>query len=187
MRVETRSRSVVEAVGIVLRRMPSEARKKVEEFVTVVRADRDFHMLGLGGIDPTSAMLAPTWKSLSDIGSTNYNAQIVVTLPIFKLSSAKSQIGIVAHEFGHAWRASQFGKGWHEYMQTRHAAEERLADDWSQRWGFEDNIKIMRDERRRIVNPLLEEQEPVIMRRILDQARRQQEKMRSLIANENNP
>jgi len=62
-----------------------------------------------------------------------------------------------------------FGKGWHEKTQTRYAAEERLANDWAKRLGFEDNIKTMREERRRIVNPLLMEREPEITRRMLQE------------------
>jgi hypothetical protein len=71
-------------------------------------------------------MLCPLWKALHDLDS--YTPQIIVTLPIFRLFSPKAQAGIMAHEFAHAVRASKFGPGWHEKVQTRYAAEERLAD-----------------------------------------------------------
>jgi hypothetical protein len=151
--------------------MPKSARQVVEEFVFVIRASTSY-TIGMGDLDPVSAMLAPLYN---DLTSKAYRPQVLVTLPIFRLFSAKAQIGIMAHEFAHAERASRLGQGWHEKMQARHAAEERLANSIAIRWGFGKYVEAMRRERHGSVNPVLEARGPAIVHRALKQTRRQQE------------
>jgi hypothetical protein len=78
-------------------------------------------------------MLAPL---CADVALKAYRPQVLVMLPIFRLFSAKAQIGIMAHELAYAERASRLGHGWHEKMRARYSAEERLANSIAIRWGF---------------------------------------------------
>src|SRR5271157_5664165 len=98
MRIETRSRAVLQAIAAVLHRMPKGARQVVEEFVFVIRARTDY-TIGMCGLDPVSAMLAPLY---CDSTCKACIPQVLVTLPIFRLFSSKAQVGIIAHEFAHA-------------------------------------------------------------------------------------
>ena len=190
MRIYTRSRIVIQATVTVLRLMPLDARRRVEEFVSVIRARSDYAMAGLcGDIDRASAMVFPfrAYEQDPETGKwtqSEVEPQVLVTLPIFRLFSRKAQVGIIAHEFAHAARASQLGQGWHERMQSRYAAEERLADSAAIRWGFGSHIRLLRRGRDRTVNQVLEERAPKIVRRQLRETQRQQDELRSLFAKE---
>jgi hypothetical protein len=164
MRIETRSRAVRQATAAVLGGMPKSARQVVEEFVFVIRASTSYS-IGLGGLNPGSAMLAPLY---TDLTFKAYSPQVLVTLPIFRLFSAKAQIGIMAHELAHAVRASRLGQGWHEKMRARYAAEERLANSIASRWGFGKQVEAMRLERHGSVDPMLEARGPAIEHRSLE-------------------
>ena len=164
MRIETRSRAVRQATAAVLHGMPKSARQVVEEFVFVIRASTSYSV-GMGGLDPVSAMLAPLYN---DFTFEAYRPQVLVTLPIFRLFSAEAQIGIMAHELAHAERASRLGQGWHEKMRSRYAAEERLANSIAIRWGFGKYVEAMRRERHGTVIPMLEARGPAIVRRSLE-------------------
>jgi hypothetical protein len=74
--------------------------------------------------------------------------QITFFLPVFRLYSRKTIVGVVAHELGHALRASRMGPEWHEEMQRRSQREEHEANALASRWGFGTHIRAMRDERR---------------------------------------
>ena len=68
MRVETRSRAVAQAMGIVLRLMPMRARRNVAEFVTAVRARNEYGMCGLSddiedGPSDVTVSSAQRWRS----------------------------------------------------------------------------------------------------------------------------
>ena len=143
----------------------------VEEFVFVIRVSTSYS-IGIGGVDPASAMLAPLY---TDVTLKAYRPQVLVTLPIFRLFSAKAQIGIMAHEIAHAERASRLGQGWPEKMQARYAAEERLANSIAIRWGFGKYVEAMRRNRHGSVNPMLETRGPAIVHRALEQTRRRRE------------
>ena len=143
MRIETRSRAVLQAVAIVLRRMPEQARRTVEGFVVVIRAESNYDVVGVGvtRLGRASAGLYPLYKKHHLAITDDYEAQIIVMLPVFKLFSRKAQIGIIAHEFAHAVQASRMGRGWHEQMQSRYAAGDRFADRTASRWGFGDSLQ----------------------------------------------
>jgi hypothetical protein len=180
MKLHTRSGAVIQATASVLRRLPAQGKQTVERFVRDIVTRTEYEIIGLScEIDTASAMLNPRFERLQDISTNNYEPQVTVYLPIFRLFSYKAQIGIMAHEFAHAVRASKLGCGWHEKMQSRYAAEERLADSIAVRWGFGDNIKALRIERRATVNPLLEARGPEIARRMLCKTRRQQAELRA--------
>jgi hypothetical protein len=76
MRIETRSRAVRQATAAVLGGMPKSARQVVEEFVFVIRASTSYS-IGLGGLNPGSAMLAPLY---TDLTFKAYSPQVLVTL-----------------------------------------------------------------------------------------------------------
>jgi hypothetical protein len=172
MKLQTRSKAVVEAVATVLRRMPAEARRQVEQGVVVIRTNRNFQVFGLGGIDTASAMLAPLYRNLEALGSDDYEAYVAVTLPIFRVFSPKAQIGIIAHEFAHAVRALRLAPGWEKKMQARYAVNEKLANAQAIRWGFGEEIKANHRERQKTINSWLEEQTPKILRRMSEKYRR---------------
>ena len=179
MRIKTRSRAVLQATAAVLHGMPKSARQVVEEFVFVIRASTSYSV-GMGGLDPVSAMLAPLYN---DFTFKAYRPQVLVTLPIFRLFSAKAQIGIMAHELAHAERASRLGRGWHEKMRARYSAEERLANSIAIRWGFGKYIDVMLRERHGSVDPILEARGPAIVHRYSEQTRHQQESFPGRIRN----
>src|ERR1035441_7141603 len=91
MRIKTRSRAVLQATAAVLHGMPKSARQVVEEFVFVIRASTSYSV-GMGGLGPVSAMLAPLYK-YNDFTFKAYRPQVLVTLPIFG-SSPKSVISV---------------------------------------------------------------------------------------------
>jgi hypothetical protein len=72
----------------------------------------------------------------------------------------------MAHEFAHASRGHTLGEGWREKMQRRYQQEERLADSIADDWGFGRELKVLRRERENIVNPILNQREPIIRRRV---------------------
>jgi hypothetical protein len=82
MRIETRSRAVLQATAAVLHGMPKSARQVVEEFVFVMRASTSYTIGGMGGLDPVSAMLASPYN---DFTFKAYRPQVLVKLPIFRL------------------------------------------------------------------------------------------------------
>ena len=166
MFIKTRSGPVKRAIFTVLQRMPDHARRRVQEFISVIWAQRDYSTFGLDGIDRASAGLFPLYNNLKEIGEKEYAAQVIVTLPIFHLFSPRAQVGIIAHEFAHAERASRLGSGWHEQMQSRYSAEEKLADAIAIRWGFGADISVLHNERHTTVNPIFEARVPKIMRRL---------------------
>ena len=145
--------------------MPVQWRRRVEEFVTIIRASARYLTIGLGNIDPASATLRPLYRSLDAIRNENYEAQILVTTPIFRLFSTEARVGIIAHEFVHAVRASRLGCGWHEKMQANYTNEEKRADLIAVGWGFGKQIRAMRAERLGTVNPYLHEHEAQIWAR----------------------
>ncbi len=108
-------------------------------------------------------MLNPLYESLSD---KTYDAQVIVTLPVFRLFSKEAQVGVMAHEFAHAEHADRLGPGWYEKMLSRYADEEKHADRIAVQWGFGDHIKALRSERHEIVNPLLDSRTRRILRRL---------------------
>jgi hypothetical protein len=134
--------------------------------------DRDFQALGLGGIDTASAMLAPLYRNVEALGTDDYEAYVVVTLPIFRMFSPKARIGIIAHEFAHSVRALKLAPGWERKMQARYAANEKLANAQAIRWGFGEEIKTNHRERHKTINPWLEAQTPKILRRMTEKYRR---------------
>jgi hypothetical protein len=160
MRVDTHSAVIHQAKNAVLSRMPNRANRQVEQFVGVLRARTGYAMLGLSGIDRASAMLVPLGLS------EDAEPQVLVTLPIFRLFSREARVGILAHEFAHAARASRFGSGWYKKMLSQYAREEKLADALAVRWGFGENLRIMHRERNETVNPLIDARVPNIVRRI---------------------
>jgi hypothetical protein len=164
MQIDTRSQQVIRAIDAVFARMPIRARTIVEDFIEVIRTRSDYPTFGLTDIDPTSAMLAPLYNGFH---FDSYTPQVLVTLPIFQLFSPNAQVGIMAHEFAHAVRACKLGPGWHEKMQTRYAAEERLADLMADRWGFSNERAARVRERRSTVNPWLDLRRSKILRRML--------------------
>jgi hypothetical protein len=182
VRIETKSGAVVQAVATVLRRVPPNTRRSLEDFISVVRSSREYATCGFFDIDRASAMLAPLWRDLKAMGTENYQAQVIITLPIFKRFSPKAQAGIIAHEFAHAERANRLGPKWHETMQSRYAIEERLANRIAVRWHLGDYIRVMRYERDRTVNPVLEAHAPTVLRGRAKKFRRNQDELRALCA-----
>jgi hypothetical protein len=148
--------------------MPRDARQRVEGFLSVVTASRDYHVMGLGDIDPASAVLMPMYENIAALCTDNYLAKVSVTLPIFRLFTPRARVGIIAHEFAHAERANRIGKGWHEKMQARYDVEERAANAIARGWGFGNYITAMRREREETVNPTLEGRKQGILRRMHD-------------------
>ena len=85
-------------------------------------------------MDPASAALEPLFQDFEALGRNEYEPRIAITLPIFVRFSRLALVGIIAHEFAHAFRARRLGDGWHEKMQARYDAEERLANTIAARW-----------------------------------------------------
>lgn len=104
MKVFTRSQTVIHAVARALGRLPDSARKEVQSFVSMVRTS-GYRECGFE-IDWASAVLAPLFLNSSAAGRMEYAPQIIITLPIFRRFSKAAQVGILAHEFAHASRAS---------------------------------------------------------------------------------
>ena len=101
----------------------------------------DYQQRSDGGINPVSAMLVPFPRNKEAHATDDYEAHLLVTLPVFRLFSPKARAETIAHEFAHAIRTLKFGRGWHEKMQSRYAVEERLADALAIRWRFAESIK----------------------------------------------
>lgn len=179
MRVCTRSKRIMKAIDWVLWRMPPKDREAVERFLFRVVAARAWTPVGLTGVDPTSAMLAPFWKA-SDGGvkcetqatgalhcertGDRYDAQMCFNLPVLRLFSDKALVGIVAHEFAHARIAARLGECWHEKMKVRLQTHERAADRLATSWGFGKEIDLMRKERDETVSAILYSREEEIRR-----------------------
>jgi len=178
MKILTRSRRIKSALQTVTKRLPGEARKTVEGFLDRVIASREWRSLGLGGFDPSSAVTAPLFRSLDDLGSERYTCQLIFHLPVVKLFSNTALIGIVAHELAHVHIAAGLGDGWHEEMKQHEPAHERRADRPAARWGFAAEIARLHEERRKTVNPILDRREPVILRRISERFEAEEQEAR---------
>ena len=166
VKVLTRSKRIKSALTTVLNRLPSAARIKVEGFLFRITTNRGWRTLGLGDFDPSSAVVAPLFLSLDQIGTSRYKCQLYFNLPIVRLFSNKALIGIVAHELAHVHIAAELGKGWHEKMKRRERAYELAANRLAERWGFAAEIARMHEERLKKVNLILDKRARCIMTRI---------------------
>jgi hypothetical protein len=148
----------------VLGRLPKEDRIAITAFVSFVACDASWETLGLGSaINQTAGQLRPFYRQ---IGAQAYIAQVRFSLPVARLFSARGLRGVVAHEFAHARRAAEFGKGWHETMQRRWRREEIEADALACAWGFSREIKAKDYDRQTVVTPHIASREAGLLRRI---------------------
>jgi hypothetical protein len=97
----------------------------------------------------------------------------VFVLPIYRLYTDSAMIGVASHEFAHALRAARYGDDWPEKMgegqrtpeaKRKYEAEERHANAIASSWGFRAQIRAMREERQKFVNPYIRSHEIQIRR-----------------------
>jgi hypothetical protein len=174
MKILTRSSRIRRALRQVQKRIPGGEWRSIDSFLTWVRSESQWQVLGLGGdLNPCSAALLPLYD-VEDLSVRG--AQIILTLPPCRLYSNKAIIGLVAHELAHALRAVYIGKEWLEKMggadwdapgaDRRYKSEERRADAIASAWGFRAQILAMRDERAKVLNPYIHAHEAQILRRM---------------------
>jgi hypothetical protein len=193
MRVSTRSKRITKAIEWVLWRMPPKDREVVARFVYRVKCARAWALIGVSGVDPTSAMLAPFWRA-SGVGRrydtralhregprARYDAQVCFNLPVVRLFSNEALVGIVAHEFAHARIAARLGQAWHEKMMVRLQTHERAADRLATSWGFGKEIRLMRKERDETVSAILYSREEEIRRATKAEITRAEHRARLLL------
>lgn len=163
----TRSARILKLVRRVFQKIPEEDRVRIQRFLSAVRCSKEWNLLGLGmEINQTAGGLYPIF-SLTSGQFQPIGAFVEFNLPICRLFSDRAMVGIVAHEFAHARRASRIQGDWDAKMRQRYRAEERHADAIATTWGFGPNIEAMRRERREIVTPYVEKHEVLIVGQVL--------------------
>ena len=157
--IHTRSRRLRRALQEVWRGLPSGDRATVASCMLRIRAEREW-----GAPEPIrpnkdnilnthAAMLI--WMGTGDGSVPERAAAIRFRLPVCRLFTYRALRGIVAHEFAHAIRAAQLGAAWARQLERHEGREQKAADRIATRWGFGREIRAMRDERRRTVNPAI--------------------------------
>jgi len=164
MQINTRSRAIREALARVRKRIPVQDWHAISSFLTRISGEREWRAVGAWGYVDT------LWAGLFPVLGRCFEAvpggQIIFFLPLLRLYSRKAIVGVVAHELGHALRASKMGPEWHEHMQRRWQRVEHEANALASRWGFRSHIRAMRNERRRTLNPYLSSPEKKFLGRI---------------------
>ncbi len=173
MRILTRSRQIRKALRALRARIPAKDWQTISAFLSRVRAETAWRISGIGeAIDPISAALQPLYTLNPWILC---GAEIVFVLPIYRLYTDSGMIGVAAHEFAHALRAARHDDDWPEKMGERqltpaairkYEAEERRANAIASSWGFRAQIRAMREERGKFVNPYIRSHEIQIRRHI---------------------
>ena len=146
MQIKTRSVRIRRTLLRVMRAVPTEDLSAIKAVVRVVKAEKSWAFLGVTTeLDPASAELTTSWESVST-PVEDYFGIVRFNLPVVRFLSDKALVGVVAHEFGHAFRAAKLGRGWFEKMCRNRRAEERHADRIATGWGFGREIQTMREE-----------------------------------------
>jgi hypothetical protein len=149
MLVLTRSHRIRNALRTVKARIPSKDWQRINSFVS-------------------RAWVDTAWQSVC-------GAQIRFILPLCRLYTNKAIIGLVAHELAHALRAAHIGKDWLKKMggewdapgaDRKYLLEERRADAIASAWGFGDQIRAMREERRTVLIPYISSHQDRILRQV---------------------
>ena len=156
MQIQTRSVRIRRTLLRVMRAVPTEDLSAIKAVVRVVKAEKSWAFFGVTTeLDPASAELTMFWESLST-PVEDYLGMVRFNLPVVRFLSDKALVGVVAHEFAHAFRAEELGRGWFEKMVRNRRAEERAADRIATGWGFGREIQTMREEFENRVYPGIE-------------------------------
>ena len=174
----TRSTRIRALVRRVLKRIPKGDRDSILGFVGALKCSTEWETEGLGGeIGLRAGGLFPLYYP----DSNRIDSFIEFNLPICRLYSDRAMMGIIAHEFAHASRASQVTGDWHEKMQRRYNAEERHADEIARAWGFGSHIDTRHREHSVVVEPFVMSRRTQIYQQIArTNARRAEVRMRNL-------
>ncbi len=101
MRILTRSRRIKRAVQAALARIPAKDRQTIMSFVTWVRVDTAWRLVGLVEVQQSAAELLPLYEREAPFETERGKpptGQIIFLLPVCRLFSDKALIGIAAHE-----------------------------------------------------------------------------------------
>lgn len=181
MKILTRSSRVRRVLRAVEARVPSGDWQKISSFLTSIETDREWAPLGMSEeLDPQAAMLRPFY-SFEDGKPTVTGSHILFRLPICRLYSDEAMVGLASHELAHALRAQKIGENWLRKMggiwsagaDSKYQSEERHADRIASKWGFGKEIRAMREERQKVLNPFIASNEQRIMSRLMKRMERQ--------------
>lgn len=127
MTILTRSEIVLRVFRIVWPNIPPADCQRIESVLYQIRCVTEWRLSFCNDLKREAGLMRPCWPT--GVPGEGQFAHILFILPIFRLFSARAQVGIVALELGHVLRVADLEPGWYKYIETRYEAEERLADE----------------------------------------------------------